>query len=230
MRPVAALVLVVVLVPRSAIAEPSVAADDVAVPIGGGGVWSPAVVRQSWAALLRWSLTEPVVETAGAPWLRVVDPMGEAGGQGEGLDDWTREGFEAMRLGLMSDVAPMARAYGSGCEVAGAATAGSFGAPQRALAVRLVPNLTLARFSSLGCAVDAALGGGLVYVKPVSRNVAFTMSVGRVVLPHHGPDGGPVVVSQARAGFTFRLPDQRSLSVAVTAGGVGPGVAVGGRF
>lgn len=69
-------------------------------------------------------------------------------------------------------------------EQSGTATGAVTGfATQRAFAFELVPQLTLLGFSRLGCPVDALVGGGLVYAKPISKTISLSFSGGVIYRP-----------------------------------------------
>lgn len=144
--------------------------------------------------------------------------------------------FEPLRLGLMSEIAPMA-ATEPGCrdtvEMTGSLTAMGPATPmQRVRAVPLGPRLTLVGFSRGGCPIDAAIGGGLTYAVPLRPSVFFVTSAGALVQPPFGTR--PVtIIPQARADAVFDRGEGRSWSVGVrttTRGGGSPSLTFGGIF
>jgi hypothetical protein len=144
--------------------------------------------------------------------------------------------FEPLRLGLMSEVAPMS-ATEPGCsdrlERTGTLTAGTAGSPMqftRSVPIPFFPRLTLVGFSRAGCPIDSAIGGGLTYVVPLRPSVYFVMSAGALLQPAFG-DRPIKIIPQVRADVVFDRGEGRSWSVGVqTIRGHGPGLTFGGIF
>lgn len=141
--------------------------------------------------------------------------------------------FEPLRLGMLGDVPPMSPGD-PGCrdhlEAIGNATASSAGAPLQFLHARtLAPRLTLFGMSRAGCAVDAAIGGGLVYVVPLRPKMFFVLGVSTLVQPAYG--GRPAIVRpQVRADVVFDRGGGRSWNVGIRSTGATSGVSFGGIF
>jgi hypothetical protein len=143
--------------------------------------------------------------------------------------------FEPLRLGLMSEVAPLS-ATEPGCsdriETTGSLTAMGPGTPMQYMrALPLAPRLTLVGFSRAGCPVDSAIGGGLTFVVPLRPSVFFVTSAGALLQPPYGTR--PLtVIPQVRADIVFDRGEGRSWSVGVrtdrAAGS--PGLTFGGIF
>jgi hypothetical protein len=132
-----------------------------------------------------------------------------------------------LRMGLVSDVWPMAHAF-PGCSDgadAAASTRSGF-MVERAAAMRIVPRLTLVGFSRTGCAMDAAVGGGLVYARPLTKTTWLVASGGGVLLPHGSPTTQALPRVDLRADVVIKGEADRTWSV-----GVGlRGVRFGGFF
>jgi hypothetical protein len=144
-------------------------------------------------------------------------PRGDATGSGAGFDPH----IEPLRLGLFDDIPP-----------SGDPSCGHV--PQFAYyntTLHLVPRLTLAGFSRVGCMMDGAAGVGLVYAVPVRKNIDLALSLGRLWGPHSGPNGTAVSSTRASADIVFRREGGRSLSVGISASSTGsPGMRFGGVF
>ena len=143
--------------------------------------------------------------------------------------------FEPLRLGLISEVAPMS-ANEPGCsdrvEMTGSLTAATAGMPMQYLrAVRLAPRLTLIGFSRAGCPIDSAIAGGLTYVVPLRPSMYFVTSAGVLVQPPYGQVRPLTVIPQVRADVVFDRGEGRSWSVGVkTNRHGGPSLTFGGIF
>ncbi len=99
-------------------------------------------------------------------------------------------------------------------------------AVQRFASIRFTPALTLQGFSSAGCPVDGAVGGGLTYTVALQKSLWLTASAGAYCVPPHPPFPARQS-SDVRVDLTKQLDDGRStLSV-----GVGRrGISVGGAW
>ena len=136
--------------------------------------------------------------------------------------------LEQLRLGLMSE-APLSR-FDPGCnESTESATGGGGFAVQRARALQLVPHLTLAGFSRTGC-LSAGIGAAVVYTAELRKDVSLALSAGSFLLPHGGPEGTPVTVSQVRADLVLPRPQGRAYSVGVSVSPVRTLLNFGGRW
>lgn len=143
--------------------------------------------------------------------------------------------FEPLRLGLMSEVAPISAAE-PGCRdvgaMTGSLTASGSGMPTqitRHIPIPLFPRLTLVGFSRVGCPVDSAIATGFTYVVPLRPSVFFVTSAGVLLEPAYGPR--PLTITpQARADVVFDRGDGRSWSVGVKSGRAGPSLTFGGIF
>jgi hypothetical protein len=139
--------------------------------------------------------------------------------------------LDPIRLGLFGEAVPVGAAD-PGCKSSreaetGSATAASPGFPmQHVAAVQLVPHLTLTGFARGGCAIDAGMGGALVYAAPVHKNVWFVMSTGILKVPHSGDIGTSTTHMQLRTDVVFARPAGRAYSVGIS----NRGVSVGGRY
>lgn len=170
----------------------------------------------------------------GPPPVRWIGAPGDASGStGSTAPSSQAILFEPLRLGLLGDVAPMS-AGEPGCadrvEAAGNATASSSGAPMQSLAARtLAPRLTLFGMSRAGCAIDAGMGGGLVYVVPLRPSVFFVAGFGTLVQPPYG--ARPAIVhTQGRADVVFDRGQGRSWSFGLKTTARTAGVSFGGIF
>jgi hypothetical protein len=145
--------------------------------------------------------------------------------------------FEPLRLGLMSEVAPMG-ATEPGCrdrvEMTGSLTAASAATPMqflRAVPLPLAPRLTLIGFSRAGCPIDSAIAGGLTYAVPLRPSIFFVASAGALLQPAFGKR--PLtIIPQVRADVVFDRGEGRSWSVGVKTNRAGsiPSVTFGGSF
>lgn len=145
--------------------------------------------------------------------------------------------FEPLRLGLMSEVAPLSSTE-AGCrdrvEMTGSLTASSAGTPMqftRAVPLPFTPRLTLVGFSRAGCPVESAIGGGLMYVVPLRPSVFFVASAGILLQPAYGARA-LTVIPQARADVVFDRGEGRSWSIGVKTnrGAASPSLTFGGIF
>jgi hypothetical protein len=131
-----------------------------------------------------------------------------------------------LRLSLQSTIFPMAGAFPNCAAVEGPSGNSINGwAVQRYTIIPLTPNLALHGFSSAGCPIDGAIGGGLTYSSPLGKEWWLVAGAGMYGVPRH--DSMPARRrSDLRIDMMKALPDGRSLSV-----GVGRrGVTVGGSF
>lgn len=141
--------------------------------------------------------------------------------------------FQPLTLGLAGEVPPLT-ATEPGCrdhlEATGNATASSAGTPmQFSFARVLAPRLTLFGMSRAGCAVDASLGAGLVYVVPLRPKVFFVAGFGALLQPPFG--SRPAIVHvQGRADVVFDRGQGRSWNVGLRTSGGTSGVSFGGIF
>lgn len=89
-----------------------------------------------------------------------------------------------LRLSLMSDTFPISGALaGDACQAQEEANSAWSFPVQRATYLRLTPQLTLSGFSSGGCTLDAALGGGASYVLPLPSNLWLVVNAGLLSQP-----------------------------------------------
>ncbi len=151
-----------------------------------------------------------------APW-RPGEPTGSAGAP------WIAG--TPLRLSLQGDIFPIGREFAncasredpSGNSVNGFAV-------QRVAAIRLAPTLVLHGFSSAGCPVDGAIGGGVTFTVPIQSTLALTASAGAYAVPAHAPYPARVT-NDVRIDLT-KTTGSDTLSV-----GVGKkGITVGGTW
>lgn len=147
--------------------------------------------------------------------------------------------LEALRLAMLDHAPPIGPAFGGAMcgnapETAGVATGAAGFGTQRAAAVALVPRLTLFGFSRTGCAVDSALGAGLVYEQPIAQNVSFTFGLGAlyqplgVILPSQEAQLQNRVQPSARVAVVVKRPGGRAYWVGLDV--LRPSVSFGGIF
>jgi hypothetical protein len=89
-----------------------------------------------------------------------------------------------LRLTLMGDLVPIGQFF-PGCEPRSDPSGNSVhGFPlQRSAFLRLTPALTLHGFSSAGCPIDAAAGGGVVQTIPLRTHLWLVASAGTYAQP-----------------------------------------------
>lgn len=140
--------------------------------------------------------------------------------------------LEPIRLAMLGVTTPMGDAHGacaSHPEAAGTATAGVPGFPaQSAVAMRLVPHLTLFGMSRLGCTLDANVGAAMVYAAPLRPDVWLALSAGAVYQPQAAPGQPAASRATLRGDFVFARPAGRSITVGVGATGSVTGLSLGG--
>jgi hypothetical protein len=131
-----------------------------------------------------------------------------------------------LRLSLQGGIFPMAGAFPN-CAPLGEGSGNSFQgwAVQRYALVSTLPNLTLHGFSSAGCPIDGAIGGGVTYSAPLGKDWWLVGSGGLYGVPAHG-----ALPTRRRDDVRLDLmkaaPDGRMLGV-----GIGRrGVSFGGSF
>jgi|SRR6187431_425465 len=122
--------------------------------------------------------------------------------------------FAPLRLQLTSGLFSQASAF-TGCDSRSEASGNTVSgfAVQRYSFLRLTPQLVLHAFSSMGCAVDAGMGGGLTYSVPLSKTLWLVPSVGFYGLPAPGGGSAPLVTSAARIDLVKQLAWGRTLNV-----------------
>ena len=111
------------------------------------------------------------------------EPTGGAGGLAPAL------AVMPLRLSLMGDTFPIAGALGgSPCasrEEASGNTVNGF-VVQRQVYLAITPQLVLHGFSAAGCPLDAGIGGGMTYSRPVSKSLFLVASAGAYAIPGGG--------------------------------------------
>jgi hypothetical protein len=70
---------------------------------------------------------------------------------------------------------------------------------QHFAAMKASPGLTLVGFSEWGCGVDAAMGFGIAYTKPLTKTVSFRLTFGGFYMPYATPWNGAAYGSSAHA-------------------------------
>ncbi len=149
-----------------------------------------------------------VTPLVGPPKVSWLGPPGDANGTGY---DAT---LEPLRLGLLDE----ARMTG---DPACREHYRSEGPPTYfGNTLRLVPHLTLVSFSRVGCAMDGAVGGGLVYSVPIRKTIDLNLSAGAIYGPHLGPNGTPVLGKHAAASLVFERDDGRSFYIGLRRRGI----------
>jgi hypothetical protein len=152
-----------------------------------------------------------------APWLR-GEPTGTAG-----LSPWVSS--TPLRLSLGGDIHSIGGGFANcvSLEEPSGNTINGF-AVQRFASVRLAPALTLQGFSSAGCPVDGAIGGGITYTVPVGPSLWLVAAAGVYGVPAHAPFPARTT-NDARLDLTKDLNGGRTLSVGVGTRGVSFGGA-----
>jgi hypothetical protein len=183
---------------------------------------APRVLAQEPSVLLQapWPLASNP-QIAPQPLLLLGEPTGSGS-----LAPWTAS--LPLRLSLQSTMFPLSMSgMFPNCESLEGPSGNSFqGIPvQRYTMLSLTPNLVLQGFSSAGCPVDGAIGGGITYSIPIRPSIWLVAGAGFYGVPAH--DSLP---ARRRSDFRVDLvkttSDGRSMSV-----GVGRrGVSVGGSF
>lgn len=85
---------------------------------------------------------------------------------------------------------------------------------QRFASIRLTPALALQGFSSAGCPVDGAIGGGLTYAVPVGPSLSLVAAVGAYGVPAHAPYSARTT-NDARLNLTKAVDGGKTLTVGV---------------
>src|SRR5262249_4598398 len=156
-------------------------------------------------------LPAPALPAQPAPF-RLQAPLGEpTAGSGTSAPGLTPL---PLQLSLLGSVFPaFGGALGDDCaqraEAAGNSVRGF--ARRYAAGLALAPSLTLHGFSSLGCTVDAGIGGGVSYAVPIRRGITLIPSAGifgRPSLPT-----ATQVKTDVRLDLLFERPSGRSFSV-----------------
>lgn len=135
-----------------------------------------------------------------------------------------------LRLSLQNGIFPFAPLFsncGSVEDSPGYAAGGI--AMQRYTFLPLAPRLTLHGFSSGGCAVDGALGGGVTYEMPLRPNLSLVAGAGVYGVPGHAPLPARTQ-SGARVDLIKQLDAGRSIGVGVGVQRGTPSVSVGGSW
>ena len=179
-----------------------------------------ASARPALSSALPWQVSQAWLVSnlqLRAPWL-----SGEPAGTGS-ASPWIQSA--PLRLSLQSPIFPMAGGFAN-CvsrEEAAGNTVNGF-AVQRFASLQLAPGLTVHGFTSGGCPVDGAIGGGVTYVVPLRPTLALVASAGAYAAPNHPSSSR--VSTDARIDLTKSLDSGRTLSV-----GVGRrGVSIGGSW
>jgi hypothetical protein len=143
---------------------------------------------------------------------------------GAGLSPWVAS--VPLRLSLSQGMFPLAHFFPN-CASREGASGNSFnGWPvQRYTLLPLTSNLVLHGFSSAGCPVDGAIGGGVTYAQPLGK--PWWLVAGAGVYGRSGFNGVPSRTrGDVRVDLVNARPDGRSVSV-----GIGRrGVSIGGTW
>jgi hypothetical protein len=125
-----------------------------------------------------------------------------------------------LRLSLQSGIAPIGGSFPN-CESREDAAGNSFhGVPlQRYALLQLAPRLVLHGFSSAGCPVDGAIGGGVTYSVPLRPSLWLVAGAGVYGVPPHAPFPARLQ-SETRVDLLKELDGGRSLSVGIGRRGV----------
>jgi hypothetical protein len=176
----------------------------------GALVASSALAQQDPRGMTAAWLTPPTTLAPslrlGIPWLQPGEPTGSGS-----LSPWVVS--TPLRLSLQAPIFPMAGGFAN-CdtrEEAAGNTVSGF-AVQRFTSLRVTPSLVFAGFSSAGCPVDGAMGGGLTYSVPLRPSLWLSASLGVYGVPAHDPLPARVQ-SDARIDLTKDLHGGRTLSV-----------------
>jgi hypothetical protein len=174
----------------------------------------------------------PTASVPGAPSVRWFDPLrvGDAIAMRQDGQAYGNAIFEPLRLALLAPSVPVGSMLApcrDSVTSAGSVTASRPGfAPQYASALRLVPRLTLYGFSRGGCAVDTAVGGGMVYAQPiVPQKLWLVGSAGSIFLPRAGSLGAPVARTEARVDALVMRGDQHTMRFGIGTRGVSFGTS-----
>jgi hypothetical protein len=114
-----------------------------------------------------------------------IGRLGDIGGPGDDRSALSPVLWSTpLRLTLMSDLVPIGRFFPE-CEPLGDPSGNSIQgfALQRSAFLRLTPALTLHGFSSAGCPVDAAAGGGVTQTIELRSHLWLVASAGMYVQP-----------------------------------------------
>jgi hypothetical protein len=177
------------------------------------------------------ALAQEPTTTFQAPWPLAQNPqitMPSLLWSGEptqaGLSPWAAS--TPLRLSLQSTIFPMAGGFPNCASLEDPSGNAINGWPvQRYTVIPLTPSLTLHGFSSAGCPIDGAIGGGVTYTSPLGKDWWLVAGAGMYGVPRH--DSMPARRrSDLRVDMMKALPDGSTLSV-----GVGRrGVTLGGSF
>jgi hypothetical protein len=141
-----------------------------------------------------------------------------------------------IRLSLIGSIVPMASMFPQ-CTALEDASGNSVGGipVQHYIDWRLAPRLDFSAFSSLGCPIDAGLGGALTYAVPLRRSLALVFAAGLYAAPGQTPFFGNVsasllrglrggdtnVATDARADLVWQAPRGRSYNLGLESHGAG---------
>jgi hypothetical protein len=132
-----------------------------------------------------------------------------------------------LRLSLQNQIFPVGMAYdqcGTREDAAGNATGGI--PTQRYTLLRLTPSLVLHGFTSGGCPIDGAIGGGVTYATRVAPSIWLVAGGGIYATPAPAQYSARRTRNDFRIDLIKKVDDTHSLSV-----GVGKrGVTIGGAF
>jgi hypothetical protein len=171
-----------------------------------------ALFTSPWPLAPNPQLATPTILTFGEP------------SAGNALPPWMAS--VPLRLSLQSPIFPTAGGYPN-CTTREDASGNSFnGWPvQRYALLAVTPNLVLHGFTSAGCPVDGAIGGGVTYTVPLQPSWWLVMGGGMYGVPAH--DSIPARRSaDVRIDVMKKIDDRRSVSV-----GLGRrGVSLGGSW
>jgi hypothetical protein len=184
------------------------------------GVVGIGVLGASWAGAQEPTSAWQQPPTVLVPGVKLATPWvfpGEPTGAG-GMSPWVAS--TPLRLSLQSGILPTAGGYANcvSLEEPSGNTINGFPV-QRFTSLRLAPALVLQGFSSAGCPVDGAIGGGLTYTAAIRPSLSLVLSAGVYGVPAHAPLPARVQ-SDARIDLTHQLDGRSTLSVGIGKRGI----------
>jgi hypothetical protein len=169
------------------------------------------------SAAARADVTAPGPVFLPTPVQLTLPPFGEPTGTAAGLAPALA--VLPMRLSLLGATFPFAAAmpgdpFGCASRQDPAGNSSSGFATQNHVFLPLTGRLTLHGFSSVGCPLDAGMGGGVTYAAPLTRQAWLVASAGVYGQPSALP-GVPRTKSDARVDVVFKAYGDRTLGVGV---------------
>lgn len=167
----------------------------------------PAIIGVAVSAFAALgALSAPALaQQAAAPLIPIVTPLRADDLFAQQYGPSVTAAFAPLRLSLTSGLFAQASAY-PGCDSRSDASGNSVSgfAVQYYSFVRLAPQLVLHGSSSLGCQVDAGMGGGITYAIPLRKSLWLVPSAGAYAMPR-ASGGNSLVTTAAQVDLVKQL-------------------------